>query len=235
MGADSQRVSPVGVGAGANQNPTIIKVGQPINSFYGYVYNGMVNGQPTYADLNGDGKISTADQRIIGNAQPSYTGGFTNQFTLRNFDLSVFIQFSKGNQIYNITRALLTNNAGNANQLTDVLAAASGGANGIPIPKLGNSYDTRPSTLFVEDGSYIRGKSIRLGYHIPESLLSSARVRSLRDAQVYVSAQNFFTTTKYTGFDPEVSEYATSVLAQGIDFGTYPQTRQITFGFTTAF
>jgi TonB-linked SusC/RagA family outer membrane protein len=235
IGADTQRVNPVAVGSGANQNPTILKVGQPVNSFYGYVYAGIVNGQPTYADLNGDGQVSTADQRIIGSAQPNYTGGFTNQFTVRNFDLSIFIQFSQGNQIYNITRALLTNNAGNSNQLVDVLAAASGGANGIPVPKLGNSYDTRPSTLFVEDGSYIRGKSIRLGYRIPESLWSSARVRSLRDAQIYVSAQNFFTSTKYTGFDPEVSEYATSVLAQGIDFGTYPQTRQITFGFTTAF
>jgi TonB-linked SusC/RagA family outer membrane protein len=235
IGVDSQKVAPASVGSGANQNPTILKVGQPINSFYGYVYNGMSNGQPTYADLNGDGQVSTADQQIIGSAQPSYTGGFTNQFTLRNFDLSVFIQFSKGNQIYNITRALLTNNAGNSNQLVDVLAAANGGANGIPAPKLGNSYDTRPSTLFVEDGSYIRGKSIRLGYRLPESLLSSRRLGNLHDAQVYVSMQNFFTSTKYTGFDPEVSEYATSVLAQGIDFGTYPQTRQITFGFTTAF
>ncbi|MDB4873887.1 MAG: TonB-dependent receptor plug [Gemmatimonadetes bacterium] len=235
IGADTQLVNPVGVGAGANQNPTILKVGQPINSFYGYVYSGMKNGQPTYADLNGDGRISTADQQIIGSAQPTYTGGLTNQFNVRNFDLTVFIQFSRGNQIYNITRALLTNNAGNSNQLTDVLAAASSGANGIPVPKLGNSYDTRPSTLFVEDGSYIRGKSIRLGYHIPESLMAAGRIRGLHDAQIYASMQNFFTTTKYTGFDPEVSEYATSVLAQGIDFGTYPQTRQITFGFTTAF
>lgn len=235
IGSDSQIVNPVGVGAGANQNPTILKVGQPVNSFYGYVYNGMVNGQPTYADLTGDGVVSTADQRIIGSAQPNYTGGFTNQFTVGSFDLSVFIQFSQGNQIYNITRALLTNNAGNGNQLVDVLAASSGGANGIPVPKLGNSYDTRPSTLFVEDGSYIRGKNIRLGYRIPESVWSTAGVRSFRNAQVYLSAQNFFTSTKYTGFDPEVSEYATSVLAQGIDFGTYPQTRQITFGFTTAF
>jgi hypothetical protein len=235
IGADTQIVNPVGVGAGANQNPTILKVGQPINSFYGYVYNGMENGQPTYADLNGDGRVSTADQRIIGSAQPSYMGGFTNQITFRNLDLSVFIQFSQGNQIYNITRALLTNNAGNGNQLVDVMAAASGGASGIPVPKIGNSYDTRPSTLFVEDGSYVRGKNIRLGYRIPASLFSTARVGSLHDAQIYVSAQNFFTTTKYTGFDPEVSEYATSVLAQGLDFGTYPQTRQITLGFTTAF
>ncbi len=235
IGADSMIVGPVGVGAGAVQNPTILKVGQPINSFYGYVYAGMANGQPTYADLNGDGVISTADQKIIGSAEPSYTGGFTNDFTFRNFDLSVFIQFSKGNQIYNITRALLTNDAGNNNQLVDVLPAQSGGANGIPVPKIGNTYDARPSTLFVEDGSYIRGKNIRLGYNLPESLLQSSRAGHLQNAQIYISAQNFFTKTKYTGFDPEVSEYATSVLAQGMDFGTYPQTRQFIVGFTTAF
>ncbi|HEX9083483.1 MAG TPA: TonB-dependent receptor, partial [Gemmatimonadaceae bacterium] len=235
IGADSQIVGPVGVGAGANQNPTILKVGQPINSFYGYVYSGMSNGQPTYADLNGDGVISTADQKIIGSAEPTYTGGFTNDVTFRNFDLSVFIQFSQGNKIYNISRALLTNDAGNNNQLTDVLPAQSGGANGIPVPKIGNTYDTRPSTLFVEDGSYIRGKSIRFGYRLPPSLLQSTRAGHLQNAEIYLSAQNFFTKTKYTGYDPEVSEYATSVLAQGIDFGTYPQTRQFIFGFTTAF
>ena len=235
MGAVTQIVEPVGVGAGANQNPTILKVGQPINSFYGYVYSGMTNGQPTYADLNGDGKISTADRQIIGSAEPNYTGGFTNDFTFRNFDLSVFIQFSQGNKLYNITRALLTNDAGNNNQLTDVLAAQASGANGIPVPKIGNTYDTRPSTLFVEDGSYMRGKNIRLGFNLPESLLQSTRAGHLQNAQIYVSALNFFTKTKYTGFDPEVSEYATSVLAQGMDFGTYPQTRQFIVGFTTAF
>ena len=235
IGADSQIVGPVGVGAGAVQNPTILKVGQPINSFYGYVYSSMSNGQTTYADLNGDGVISTADQQIIGNAEPTYTGGFTNDLTFRNFDLSLFIQFSQGNKIYNITRALLTNDAGNNNQLTDVLPAQSAGANGIPVPKIGNTYDARPSTLFVEDGSYIRGKSLRLGYRLPASLLSSSRPGHLQNAEIYINATNFFTKTKYTGYDPEVSEYATSVLAQGIDFGTYPQTRQFIFGFTTAF
>jgi hypothetical protein len=195
----------------------------------------MVNGQPTYKDLNTDGQVTTADQTIIGNAQPNYTGGFSNDFTLGRFDLTVFLQFSQGNKIYNITRALLTNNAGNANQLTDVLAAASGGANGIPQAKLGNSYDTRPSTLFVEDGSYLRGKNLRLAYTLPSSILARMRIGNVENAQLYGSVQNFFTVTHYTGFDPEVSEYATSVLAQGIDFGTYPQTRQFTIGFSAGF
>ncbi|HMH26134.1 MAG TPA: hypothetical protein VK542_06045, partial [Gemmatimonadaceae bacterium] len=89
--------------------------------------------------------------------------------------------------------------------------------------------------LFVEDGSYIRGKNLRLGYRLPSSLLQSTRAGHLQNAEIYLSAQNFFTKTNYTGYDPEVSEYATSVLAQGIDFGTYPQTRQFIVGFTTAF
>lgn len=235
IGTDTIQIGPVGVGAGANQNPTVLKVGQPINSFYGYVYNSIANGQPTYKDLNGDGQVTTADQTIIGNAQPNYTGGFSNDFTFGRFDLTVFLQFSQGNKIYNITRAMLTNNAGNANQLTDVLAAASSGANGIPQAKIGNSYDTRPSTLFVEDGSYLRGKNLRLAYTVPNGLLARMRIGNVENAQLYASVQNFFTATHYTGFDPEVSEYATSVLAQGIDFGTYPQTRQFTIGFSAGF
>jgi TonB-linked SusC/RagA family outer membrane protein len=235
IGDDSLQIAPVGVGAGANQNPTVIKVGEPINSFRGYVYDRIVDGQPVYKDLNGDGQVTTADQQIIGNAEPTYTGGFINDFNVGNFELSVFLQFSQGNQIYNINRALLTSNAGNGNQLTDVLDATSDGANGIPIAKLGNSYDTRPSTLFLEDGSYLRGKNIRLSYTLPSSILDRMRLQSMSNAQLYVSAQNFFTVTDYTGFDPEVSEYATSVLAQGIDFGTYPQTRQFTIGITAGF
>lgn len=235
IGDDSLQIAPVGVGAGANQNPTVIKVGEPINSFRGYVYDRIVDGQPVYKDLNGDGQVTTADQQIIGNAEPTYTGGFINDFNVGNFELSVFLQFSQGNQIYNINRALLTSNAGNGNQLTDVLDATSDGANGIPIAKLGNSYDTRPSTLFLEDGSYLRGKNIRLSYTLPSSILGRMRLQSMSNAQLYVSAQNFFTVTDYTGFDPEVSEYATSVLAQGIDFGTYPQTRQFTIGITAGF
>ncbi|HMJ19965.1 MAG TPA: hypothetical protein VK478_16380, partial [Gemmatimonadaceae bacterium] len=78
-------------------------------------------------------------------------------------------------------------------------------------------------------------KNLRLGYRLPASLLGSARAGHLQNAEIYMSALNFFTKTNYTGYDPEVSEYATSVLAQGIDFGTYPQTRQFIVGFTTAF
>ncbi|MEP6730475.1 MAG: SusC/RagA family protein, partial [bacterium] len=182
-------------------------------------------------DLNGDGDITEADRTIIGSAQPNYTGGITNRLTYGGVGVTVFLQFSVGNKIYNINRALLTSAAGNANQLIDVLAAGTGG---VPTPKIGNTFDTRPSTLFVEDGTYLRGKNLRVDYTIPPTWLAAHGGR-LSNLQLYVSAQNFFTRTNYTGYDPEISEYAGSNLAQGFDFGTYPQPRQITYGFTTSF
>jgi TonB-linked SusC/RagA family outer membrane protein len=232
LGPDEIIANPVGVGAGANQNPTVLMVGQPINSFRGYVFAGLdEDGQPTYADLNGDTAVTEADQRIIGSAQPDYTGGLTNRFTFGNFGLDVFVQFSMGNDIYNINRSMLTSGAGNSNQLTDVLTP--GGT--VPTPRIGNTFDTRPSSIFVEDGSYIRGKNVRLSYNVPSQFISRWGGRTLGSLQLYVSAQNFFTITDYTGYDPEISEYALSNLAQGIDFGTYPQARQITLGFNAGF
>ena len=219
------------MGGGAHQNPTVLKVGEPINSFYGWVYAGMQKGQPVYKDLDGDGVITSADRTIIGNAEPKYTGGFDNRFTFHNFELAVFLQWSVGNKIYNINRSLLTAAGGTANQLQDV---ATGGP-GIPDPKIGNTFESTESNLFVEDGSYLRGKNIRLGYNVPATWLRSIHLQAMTHLQLYVSAQNFFTVTDYTGYDPEISEYATTNLAQGIDYGTYPQVRQITFGLTAGF
>ncbi len=231
LGPDTVLIAPAGVGGGAHQNPTYLKVGEPINSFYGWVYDSLANGQPVYKDLNGDGVITSEDRTVIGNAQPKYTGGLTNRFTYRNFELSLFLQWSVGNKIYNINRSLLTAAGGTANQLEDV---ATGGP-GIPAPKIGNTFESTESDLFVEDGSYLRGKNIRLSYTFPVNWLRAMHLQSMSRLQLYVSAQNFFTVTNYTGYDPEISEYATTNLAQGFDFGTYPQVRQITFGFTAGF
>jgi len=232
LGPDSLLIGVGGVGAGANQDPTVLKVGEPINSFYDWVYNGMQNGVPTYKDLDGDGNITDADRTIIGNAQPNYTGGFSNRFTWGNFGLTAFLQWSVGNKIYNINRALLTAAAGNNNQLA---AVANAGSDGIPAPKIGNTFDSHPSTLFVENGTYLRGKNLRLDYNVPNRFLASGWLGSLNALQLYVSVQNFFTNTKYSGYDPEITEYAQSNLAQGFDFGTFPQARQITIGFNVGF
>jgi TonB-dependent starch-binding outer membrane protein SusC len=232
LGASDQIIGVASVGAGANQDPTVLQVGEPTNAFFGYVYAGKdADGQVVYADLNNDGKVNSDDRTIIGNAQPNYIGGFTNDFGWKQLQLSVFLQWSVGNKIYNISRAILTQNAGNTNQLRDVL----GNGYGIPLAKTGNTFDTSPSNLFVEDGSYLRGKNIRLSYAIPGIWLERARMNHVDNLRVYVSAQNFFTRTKYSGYDPELNEYSSTNLAQGFDFGTYPQPRQITFGFNAGF
>jgi TonB-linked SusC/RagA family outer membrane protein len=232
LGVEEEIIAPVGVGSGANQNPTILRVGEPTNSFFGWRYAGMdASGQPTYADLNGDGEVNNSDRTILGNAQPDYVGGLNNRVTWGPLDLSLFIQWSMGNDIYNINRALLTSAAGNVNQLDDVLA----GGEGIPTPRIGNTFDSRPSDLFIEDGSYVRGKNVRLAYTLPFTMLRRAGLGDVDNVQLYVSAQNFFTITDYTGFDPEITEYAGSNLAQGFDFGTYPQARQLTIGFTATY
>ncbi len=113
------------------------------------------------------------------------------------------------------------------NQLQDVMTGRD--------PKIGNTFESRESSLFVEDGSYLRGKNLRLGYNVPTAWLDAMHLKGMTRLQLYISAQNFFTVTNYTGYDPEISEYASTNLAQGIDFGTYPQVRQITFGFTAGF
>ena len=232
LGMGNQITEVAGVGGGANQNPTVLQVGQPLNSFFGWVYAGKDStGQVVYKDINKDGRVTADDRVILGNAQPDYTGGFTNDFTWNHLSLSVFLQFSKGNKIYNINRALLTSTDGQSNQLRDVL----GNGRGIMTPKTGNTFATNPSDLFVEDGSYLRGKNIRLSYDLPGAWLSSARMDMVSSLRVYVSAQNFFTRTNYSGYDPELNEYSTSNLAQGFDYGTYPQPRQITFGFNAGF
>jgi hypothetical protein len=192
----------------------------------------MQNGAPTYKDLDGDGDITDADRTIIGNAQPNYTGGFSNRFTWGNFGLTAFLQWSVGNKIYNINRALLTAAAGNNNQLAEV---SNAGTDGIPAPKIGNTFDSHPSTLFVENGTYLRGKNLRFDYSVPSRFLASGWLGSLNALQLYVSLQNFFTSTKYSGYDPEITEYAQSNLAQGFDFGTFPQARQVTIGFNAGF
>jgi len=110
-----------------------------------------------------------------------------------------------------------------------------GPRHGVPRAKLGNTFESRETDLFLEDGSYLRGKNIRLGYTFPEQWLRGMHLQSISRLELYVSAQNFFTITSYTGYDPEITEYASTNLAQGFDFGTYPQVRQITFGFTAGF
>jgi TonB-linked SusC/RagA family outer membrane protein len=243
------------VGAGLSGSLTsynILQVGSPIGSLYGWresgVYrnsadntakitstsfgtNGYVfkGGDMIFQDLNGNGTIDIDDRMIIGNAQPKFTGGFTNTVAWRNFDLNLLMTFSYGNDIVNGTRyaaesatgfngsVTLLNRWRNEGDITDIPRANY-------VDPAGNR---RFSNRWIEDGSYLRAKNLTIGYKLPTSLLEKVKVKSCR---FYATAQNLFTLTRYTGYDPEASS-----IQLGVDQGTYPQYRAYIFGINVGF
>ena len=192
-------------------------------------------GDLKFADLNGDGVINTADQQIIGNSLPQFTGGFNNSIRYKIFDLSFLWQFSYGNKILNYTRvfaegmntifgqfATTLNRWTPTNTNTNVPRAAYGDPNN----------NARNSDRFVEDGSYLRLKNVNFGVNLPASVSAKLHVRKIR---LFAAAQNIVTFTKYKGFDPEVSTFNNDPTQQGTDFLTAPQAKTFTFGANIGF
>src|SRR5690606_17757351 len=160
-----------------------------------------------FADTNFDGEITSDDRTKVGDPNPDFIGGFTNTFSYKGFDLSVFLQFSYGNDVFNGSRLFLEWLQGGDNQvaavtrrwrepgdITDIPRATSDGVKA--------AENKRASSRFIEDGSYMRVKNVTLGYNFGSSLTDRLNLSSLR---VYVSAQNLFTFTRYNGLDPEVN------------------------------
>ncbi|MCH8535059.1 MAG: TonB-dependent receptor [Flavobacteriaceae bacterium] len=224
--------------AGGRGEASIVREGAPLGSIYGYVFGGVdpASGNAFYIDSDGESTFSPSadDRRIIGDANPNFFFGFTNNFTYKNFDLFVFIQGSQGNDLLNATRIETEGMIDPKNQSIAVLNRwrNPGDVTNIPRASFGNIENSRVSTRFVEDASYIRFKTITLSYNIPEKLLTFLNLNHLR---VYVTGENIFTITNYTGFDPEVNAFGGSNTVQGIDFGTYPQTRNLLFGVSASF
>lgn len=194
-----------------------------------YQTSGTAPGDIKFKDVNGDGAITAADRTFIGNPNPDFTYGITNNLTFKGFDLSFFIQGSQGNDVYNLNR-YITEGAlyGTTNGSTRVLNrwTGPGTSNDVPRAVSGDpNTNLRVSTYFIEDGSYARIKNLTLGYTLPTGLLSRISATQLR---VYVTAQNLATLTKYSGFDPEVS-------ASGVDLGIYPQSRVFMAGLNIGF
>jgi hypothetical protein len=165
---------------------------------------------------------------IIGNGNPDFIGGFTNNIKYRNFDFNVFFQFSYGNDILNANRLVFEGNSGRIlqNQFTSVLDRWSpANQNNIMFVARGDG-DRIYSSRVIEDGSYLRLKTMQLGYQLPDKMLKKTGIKNLR---FYLSAQNVITWTKYTGLDPEVSAY-NSALTPGFDYSVYPRAKTYTFG-----
>ncbi|MEO7461873.1 MAG: TonB-dependent receptor [Ferruginibacter sp.] len=204
----------------------------------GNVRSTIKPGDIKYKDLNGDGIVDRNDFTVIGRGLPIHTGGITNDFNYKGFNLSVFFQWAYGNDILNANRLVFEgNNLGKTglNQYasyqdrwtpenpSNTLIRAGAGAQG-PI---GNSFSSR----VVEDGSYMRLKTVSLGYNLSKDFLKKWGVKNLN---FYVAAQNLYTWTKYSGNDPEVSIF-NSVLSPGVDYSAYPRAKTITFGLKASF
>jgi len=220
----------------------IAQEGQPLGTFYGFISEGVdpATGNIKYKDLDASGDLSDGDKTIIGNANPKYSFGLANDFKYKNWSFNIFFQGVQGNDIFNATR-IETEGLYNANnQLTTVLDrwTTPGQITDIPKVDFGGDQNVKVSSRYVEDGSYVRLKSLTLGYSLPENLVSKL---SMSKVHFYLTAENLLTWTKYSGLDPEVSVYGRSGdnslknIAPGIDYGTYPQTRDIIFGLNLSF
>lgn len=212
----------------------IVKEGLPLGSFYGYVAQGVdpETGLMIYKDTNGDGVISPSDRVVIGNAQPDFTYGITQNFSWKNFTLSMFFNGSYGNDIYNASKMYLVSMDDSKNQSIDVLNRWQRPGMITDVPKANEPYNNKISSRFIEDGSYFRLKSISLSYSFDQKYLKSLGLSRLN---IYGTANNLFTLTKYSGYDPELSWTGDNAAQLGIDNGTYPQTRSFIFGLNLSF
>jgi TonB-linked SusC/RagA family outer membrane protein len=242
----------------------VAKLNNPIAAMYGFVFDGIyqfndfdqlpdgryslradvVNngsartavqpGDIKYKDLNGDGVVNTLDQTQIGRAYPIHVGGFSNNFNYKNFDLNVFLQWSYGNDIVNANRLVFEGNATGAVGLNQYASYADRWTPGNPsntLNRVGGQGPAYYSSRVIEDGSYLRLKTVSLGYSLGSAVLKNIKIRSLR---AYLSAQNIFTITGYSGPDPEVS-VKNSTLTPGFDYSAYPRARTLTFGINATF
>jgi hypothetical protein len=202
--------------------------------------NGATTIQPgdiKYKDLNGDGTVNTLDRTIIGRGQPIHFGGFSNNFTYKGFSLNAFVQWSYGNDIYNANRIVLE---GNSNGRTDMNQFASYVDRWSPDNQDAPNYRAGGggqvgyhSSRVVEDGSYLRLKTVSLSYAVPARFIKKAYLSAL---SFNLTAQNLLTWTNYSGMDPEVSTRGgLGVLSPGFDYSPYPQSRTVVLGLNATF
>ncbi|MFS4492290.1 SusC/RagA family TonB-linked outer membrane protein [Maribacter sp. 2308TA10-17] len=215
-----------------NDIVTRTDVGRPISSFYGLEVVGFdENGRFAYADADGDGTVDfEADRDYIGSPHPDFTYGINLNFGYKGFDLSAFFNGSQGNEIYNYNK-IYTDfptfvNSNRSTRVLDSWTPTNTDAT-LPALSLGGTGETRPSTYFVEDGSFLRLKNLQLGYSLPSKITEKIGANSVR---VYLQGTNLLTFTEYTGFDPEINARGNDQINLGIDSNVYPQAKILTFG-----
>ncbi|WP_417009946.1 SusC/RagA family TonB-linked outer membrane protein [Bacteroides congonensis] len=245
------------------QSSYIAKIGLPMGLMYGYVYEGTYKyddfnksgnsyslkssvphfstenntqpGMPKYADLNGDGVVDSNDRTIIGRGLPVHIGGLTNDFTYKGIDLSIFFQWSYGNDIMNANRLFFESSNNRSRELNQYASYTNRWTADNPtsdIPAATNSSSNRViSSRIIEDGSFLRLKNVTIGYTFPSQMTKKWKIDK---ARIYVAAQNLWTWTGYSGYDPEVS-VRNSALTPGLDYSSYPRAYSVSFGVSLGF
>jgi TonB-linked SusC/RagA family outer membrane protein len=239
-------VSARGIGGFFSPSEThIIRVGNPLGSFFGYQVTGLwqqgdtcylnnavecTPGEYKIVDTNGDRSITATDRVILGQADPKFYGGFGNTLTYGPFSLDAFFNFVQGNKIINAGNAYGGLAIGQANERTTVLDRWTPQNTNTMVPRANNARARRLYSTLVEDGSYLRLQTFTLGYQLPSRL-----VRRAESVRLYLTGQNLFVSTDYSGFDPDVNSSGGDARIGGADVGAYPRTRVWNFGASVTF
>ncbi|KAA6348147.1 TonB-dependent receptor SusC [termite gut metagenome] len=228
------------------------EVGKPMAYFYGYqidgvimstadlskypVWSGSEAGDPKVADTNHDGKIDSDDRTMIGSSQPDFIWSMTNNFNYKGFDLSIMLSGSEGNEIFNQNARYLKRYNGARGVYGSVAnywkSESDPGDGQIPKPRsVANTVQNLATSYWVEDGSFVRIKNIRLGYTLPKK---ATQKLGLSATKIYVNFENVYVFSDYSNYDPEASTYTTGALV-GLDFGSYPNPFVCTMGINLNF
>jgi TonB-dependent starch-binding outer membrane protein SusC len=228
---------------------SIVRVGEPVGSFYGNVFDGIwqtaeeikaaggiaragdLPGAIKYKDLDGDGVFNPAsDRKVLGNGLPKFIFGLTNNFSYRGFDLSIFLQGVQGNTVHNWARRTMETSDPSAAILKSYYEGAwRADKPSTTLPSIRQWRPTGTDSYFMEDGSFVRLKNVLLSYTIP------LNTKFIKRARVYVSGQNLMTFTKYRGYDPEVNSDFNSNTSYGVDVYAYPAAKTFTVGANLSF
>jgi TonB-linked SusC/RagA family outer membrane protein len=244
---EEQFANRLGAGYGLDAKPFIQKKGYAVGTVWGFEEDGIFQnqkavddyigiqptakvGQMRYKDLNGDGAINDLDRQKIGDINPTFTWGFTNNFSYKNFDLSILITGVQGNDVLNanLMNFYTLNGSGNIPKyIYESIWRGEGSSNTVIQANQANTTSAYFSRSYLEDGSFIRIKNVQLGYNLP-------KIRGISSMRLYLNAINLFTFTKYKGYDPEVSAFENANM-RGVDLGSYPQSRTVSIGANVVF
>jgi hypothetical protein len=220
----------------------IIQEGEQMGTFFGLESDGIWQldeateaaqygnepGDFKYIDQNNDGVIDANDRKILGHALPKFYWGMNNNFSYGNLSLDIFVQGQHGNQILNSNRFELESGNGLSNASTDMLDRWTPENPSNEFARANRNADyLKMSDRYLEDGSYVRVKTITLSYNLPTRWMSAMKIDN---ARIYFTGENLFTFTQYTGFDPEVSRFGFDNTRMGYDYGGYPSAKSYILG-----